>query len=114
MVAVLQRSLEQTISREDFEDAARGIRSVPHADCALLQRELYGIVVRELPRDDAFAFQAALSAHSFPTDVVDESTLPVLPAPTRETALRLTPAGLVLVDLYGREKLFGNDAFVFS
>jgi len=80
----------------------------------LLQRELFGIVVGNLPHEDAVALQAALRARDFATDVVDQSVLPVLPSAKRETALKLTDAGVVVVDLYGREQLFENQHFVFA
>jgi hypothetical protein len=112
--ALLQLSLDQTISREELEEASMAAPSVARADCALLQRELFGVVVGNLPYEDAVALQAALRARNFPTELVEQSALPVLPPAKRETALKLTGAGLVLVDLYGRETLYAKEQFVFG
>jgi hypothetical protein len=112
--ALLQLSLDQTISRQDLEEAALATSSVARADCALLQRELFGLVVDKLSREDALAMQAALRARSFPTEVVEQSALPVLPPAKRETGLKLTDAGLVLMDLYGGEQLYPKDKCAFT
>jgi hypothetical protein len=79
--ALLQLSLDQTIRREDLEEATVLAPSVARADCALIQRELFGIVVRNLEYEEASALQAALRARNFPTEVVEESALPTLPPP---------------------------------
>ncbi len=112
--ALLQLSLDQTISRQELEEASLAAPSVARADCALLQRELFGVVVDKLPYEEAEALQAALRARNFPTELVEQSALPVLPPPKRETALRLADAGLVLVDLYGHETLYPKEQFVFG
>ena len=112
--ALLQESLEQTISRAELEDASMAAHSVARADCALLQRELFGIVVGNLPYEDAVALQAALRARNFPTELVEQSALPALPPAKRETGLKLTEDGLWLVDLYGREQLYPKEKCVFA
>jgi len=112
--ALLQQSLDQTISRADLEEASVVAPRVARADCALLQRELFGIVVGKLPHVEAVALQAALRARNFPTDIVAESALPVLPEPRVAHALKLTAAGVVVVDLYGREQLLAPERYVFA
>jgi hypothetical protein len=112
--ALLQLALDQTISREELEEASMAAPNVARADCAVLQRELFGIVVGNLPHEDALALQAALRARNFPTELVEQSALPALPPPKRETALKLTDAGVALVDLYGRERLFAREQLVFG
>jgi hypothetical protein len=112
--ALLQLSLDQTIRREDLEEASVVAPSVARADCALLQRELFGIVVRNLEHGEALALQAALRARNFPTEVVEQSTLLVLPPPKRGQALKLTEVGAVVADFYGNEQLYAKEQFVFA
>jgi hypothetical protein len=47
--SLLQLSLDQTIARESLEEASAVLPSVALADCALLQRDLFGIMVSNLP-----------------------------------------------------------------
>jgi hypothetical protein len=112
--ALLQLSLEQTISRQELEDASIVAPSVARADCALLQRELLGIVVANLEHEEALALQDALRQRNFPTEVIDQSILPVLPTPQMGHALRLTEVGIVLIDLYDREHVYPREQFVFA
>ncbi|MCG3148512.1 MAG: hypothetical protein PCFJNLEI_01956 [Verrucomicrobiae bacterium] len=112
--ALLQQSLDQTISRSDLEEASMVAPRVARADCALLQRELFGIVVGKLPHAEASALQAALRARNFSTDIVAESALPVLPVARGAPALKVSPAGVTVVDLYGREQLLAPDQYVFA
>jgi hypothetical protein len=77
----LQVSLDQTIDRESLEEASVVVPSVARADCAHLQRDLFGIVVSNLPLEEARAFQAELKRRGFPTDVVADEELPVLHEP---------------------------------
>jgi hypothetical protein len=114
LYAVLQQSLEQTISRADLEEASLAAPSVTRADCALLQRELFGVVVGNLPRAEALALQAALRARNFPTDVVPQAELPELPEAQRAEAMNWTASGVSAVDLYGREECFARDRYVFA
>jgi hypothetical protein len=112
--ALLQRSLDQTISRADMEAASLAVKSVARADCARLQRELFGIVVDNLSREDALAFQAALRQRNFDTELVKTDELPRLPDAVRGFALRIEPDALVSVDMYQRERRFGWESFVFA
>lgn len=79
--SLLQLSLDQTISREDLEDASAVARSVARADCARIQRELFGILISALPFDEAMAFQAELQRRGFPTEVVPDDEIPLLHEP---------------------------------
>jgi hypothetical protein len=112
--ALLHLSLDQAIRREDLEEASVVAPSVARADCALLHRELFGIVVRNLEHEEALALQAALRARNFPTEVVEQSALPVLPPPKRSQTLELTEAGVVVTDVYGDDQLYAKEQFVFA
>ncbi len=111
--ALLQQSLDQTISRAEMEEASVAVPSVARADCAVLQRELFGVVVSGLERADALAFQAALRVRGFPTDVVADDELPVLAEPVRGLAVRVEPEAVVNTDMYGHEQRYARDETVF-
>lgn len=74
--SLLQVSLEQTIDRESLEMASDVVPSLARADCAHLQRDFFGIVVSNLPLQEATAFQAELKRRGFPTDLVADHELP--------------------------------------
>ena len=112
--ALLQLSLDQTIDRRELEEASVVAPSVARADCARLQRELFGILVKDIGRDEALALQAALRQRNFPTELIEQSQLPELMPAVRGQALRFEPEAVVLVDLYGREQRYGRANFVFA
>jgi hypothetical protein len=114
MYAVLQTSLEQSIDRDTLEEAVVATRELTKLDVPRLQRELFGIVAGDLSQGDALALQAALQARNIPTEVVDESVLPTLVEPKHGHALKLSPAGIVVVDLYDRETLYEWERIVFA
>jgi hypothetical protein len=114
MYAVLQTSLDQSISRDILEEAIMVTEGLVKADCARLQRGSFGILVGSLSQDDALALQAALQARNVPTEVVDEFVLPVLTEPKRGHALKLVESGIVFTDLYGRETSYTSEQIVFA
>lgn len=112
--ALLQQTLEQTITRADLEEASVVAPSVARADCARLHRELFGIVVNNLEETEARALQAELARRGFPTELVAEDHLPQLPAARRTPGMSIEPAGLVCLDHYGNREVFPWDQFVFA
>lgn len=112
--SLLQVSLDQTIDRAMLEDASDVVKSVARADCAHIQRDLFGIVVSNLPLDEAQAFQAELKRREFPTDVVADDDLPVLHEPFTIQRIALKKEALVFTDTMGREQLrpIGDLVFV--
>jgi len=115
MYALLQERLDQTISRQAMEEASVAAPAVARADCARLQRELFGIVVRKLEMPDALKFQAALRMRGFPTELVEDAKLLELMPAQRGQALRLEPDAVVLVDtMYQREQRFPREWIVFA
>ncbi len=112
--AVLQRSLDQAISREDLETASEALTQITRTDGAILHRMLYGIIVRRLPLQSAVAFQNGLRGRGWETDVVPDSALPPLPEPRIARGLKLAPDALVEIDLYGRERPVPFDAVLFA
>lgn len=100
--SLLQLSLDQTIARESLEDASAVVRSVSRADCAKLQRELFGILISGLEWDEAVAFQAELKHRDFPTELVADDDLPVLHEPYTIQRIALNGRTLDFADAMGR------------
>src|SRR6478736_4878733 len=102
--SLLQVALDQTIDRAELEEASDVVNSVARADCAHLQRDLFGIVVSNLPLDEAQAFQTELKRRGFPTDVVADDELPVLHDPFTIQRIDIQKDSLVFTDTMGREQ----------
>lgn len=100
--SLLQVSLDQVIDRESLEDASDAASSIARADCAKLQRELFGIVVSGLAYDEALAFQTVLTDRDFPTEVVADHELPVLYESCQIQRIDYGDEELVLTDSMGR------------
>ena len=111
--SLLQISLDQTIDRESLEEASVVIPSVARADCAHLQRDLFGIVVSNLPLEEAKAFQAELKRRGLPTDVVADDELPVLHEPFTIQRIEIREKALIFTDSMGREQSRTLDDLVF-
>lgn len=100
--SLLQRSLDQTIDRLSLEDASDAAPSVARADCARMHRELNGILVSGLPRNEALAFQKSLAGKGFPTDLVADERLPHLHDSYQVQRISRQNDTLVLIDSMGR------------
>lgn len=111
--ALLQRSLDDTIDRRAMEEASVVAPSIARADCALLHRELFGIVVHGLEQREALAFQAALRMRGLDTELVAESELPVLANPVRRMAVRFDGTAWWVTDVYGALTRYGMEDLVF-
>jgi hypothetical protein len=103
--SLLQLSLDQTIDRPTFEDASAKVPSLARADGAMLHRRLYGIVVSNLPEEEALAFQAELAQHSFATEVVPDRELPLLQESFRVQSIDCREGELVLADSMGHQRI---------
>ncbi len=112
--ALLQLSLDQTIERQAMEEASMAVPRVARADCARLQRELFGIVVDNLDLDCATAFQTSLRRFGFETELIDQSLLPKLPMASGGLSFRIETESFVVTDLYGRETRYGWPMFVYG
>lgn len=111
--SLLQVSLDQTIGRESLEEASVALPSVARADCAHLQRDLFGIVVSNLPLEEAKAFQAELERRGFPTDLVADHELPVLHDPFTIQRIGIKDQTLQLTDAMGRQQTRTLEDLVF-
>lgn len=103
--SLLQLSLDQTIDRRDLEDASRSVTSLRRSDCAMLHRQLFGIVVSNLPEEEALAFQAELAERDFPTLLVPDSELPLLPESFQIQRIELREENLVFTDSIGHSRI---------
>jgi hypothetical protein len=101
--SLLQVSLDQMIDRGALEDASDAARSIARADCTVIHRNLFGIVVSGLERNEALAFQAALQQRNFPTDLVADRELPVLHEPYTIQRIEIGKNSLSFTDSMGRE-----------
>ena len=111
--SLLQVSLEQTIDRESLEMVSDVVPSLARADCAHLQRDLFGIVVSNLPLQEATAFQAELKRRGFPTDLVADHELPVLHEPLTIQRIEIKEKALLFIDTMGRQQTRALDDLVF-
>ena len=103
--SLLQLSLDQTIDRRDLEDASRSVASLRRSDCAMLHRQLFGIVVSNLPEDEALAFQSELARRGFPTHMVPDSELSLLPESFQIHRIEVQDENLVFTDSIGRSRI---------
>jgi hypothetical protein len=103
--SLLQLSLDQKIERHAFEDASTAVASVARADCAMLHRDLYGIVVSHLAEDEALAFQAELARRDYPTAIVADSDLPVLHESFQIQHIECREEALILTDSMGHQRV---------
>ncbi len=103
--SLLQLSLDQKIERRAFEDASMAVTSISRADCAMLYRDLYGIVVSDLSEDEARAFQAELAQRDFPTVVVPDSEVPLLDESFQVHDIVLREGNLELTDSMGHQRI---------
>jgi hypothetical protein len=111
--SLLQVSLDQTISRESLEEASTSVSSIARADCVIMQRDLFGILISGLPLDDAKAFQAALKRFHLQTDIVADEQIPILHEAFTIQRIDLKKDKLVFTDMMGREQVRPIEDLVF-
>ncbi len=111
--SLLQVSLAQTIDRQSLEDASVVIPSVAKADCAKLQRELFGILVSGLEADEARLFQIELHHRNFPTELVADHDLPRLHEPFTFQRLEVSGDVLNFTDSMGHTRMRKMSDLVF-
>lgn len=100
--SLLQQSLDQTIDRETLEEASVVARSVARTDCAKMQRELFGILVSNLEKEEAMAFQTELKRVGFPTELVADDDLPILHDKFTVQRVEVQGENLLFTDSMGR------------
>lgn len=101
--ALVQKSLDQRIDPKSLEEASVHVPSVARGDCPRLGRDLFGVVVTDLPHDEAIAFQTALEHFGFLTEIVPQAELPRLPDAKFRRGIRFEANAFTAVDGLGRE-----------
>lgn len=101
-VSLLQISLDQTIGRDSFLEAATGAETVTKADLMQHYRDLHGIVVSEIPRGDALILKAQLDGRGFPVEIVADEELPPLPDEFQVQRVEVSDGWLRFTDSMGR------------
>jgi hypothetical protein len=114
MYAVVQISLERSISRDVLESAIMATQQLAKPDCARLVRESFGIVAGSLLQADALALQAALRARGIETEVVNEADLPSLPVPHHPQSVDVAEDGVTFTDYTGQATLYPMSVFVYA
>lgn len=102
--ALIQKTLDQKIERQELEAASVVAPSVARGDCARLVRSLFGILVQNIPEEDARALQQELARRNFPTNAVPMADLPLLPEPHRKRGIRFDGQTVTAIDGIGREQ----------
>jgi len=100
--SLLQISLDQTIGRDSFLEAAEGTETVTKADLLQYYRDLHGIVVSRIPQGDAVIMKAALDARGFPVEIVDDAELSPLPDEFQVQRVEVDGEWLRFTDSMGR------------
>ncbi len=81
--SVIQRSLEQSVTLQQLEEASMQVPTIARADCIRIHRLLAGIFISRLSRPEALAFQRGLAGQGIESDVVRDAQLPPLPSGVR-------------------------------
>ena len=100
--AVMQKG-PQAPTAEQLKTAYRSVSGIPAVDAARLTQDVFGVLARGLQGDQAAALQAALLAQGLPSEVADESSLPVLGPGKTLRRLEFTPEALMIFDPVGRK-----------
>jgi len=111
--SVLQRSLEQTVTLHQLEEASVHVPTIARADCIRIHRLLAGIFISRLSRPEALAFQRGLAAQGHETDVVEDSQLPPLPTGMRSMRVSRIDRELHFRDFMDRLTIIPLDEVLF-
>jgi len=94
--------------------AIAAVPSLTNADASRLVRQSYGILLDDLPMEQAQAARDSLAASGHETEIVEQTFLE-LPRPQVVRRAACTPTGFVTYDLYGRPtKTPWDDILVLS
>lgn len=99
--AVLQKTLDIP-PVEKIEQALLSIDGFTRIDAHTFANDAYGILVKNLPVEQANAFAQALYGQGIETDVVAQKELPEIPQTKFVHQLDCTPEGLMIYDSIGR------------
>jgi hypothetical protein len=99
--AVLQKQFAG-LSAEQLKRAFSSFVHLTDADAVRLATSARGILMRQLNRDSARAFQSALEAQGVAAAVVSEDDLPKLPEVKSLHRVEISPQAFIVYDLLGR------------
>lgn len=111
--SVLQRSLEQTVTLRQLEEASMHVPTLARADCIRIHKLLAGVFISRLSRPEALAFQRGLAAQGHETDVVEDSLLPPLPSGMRSMRVARVDRELHFRDFMDRATIVPLDEVLF-
>ena len=100
--SLLLHSLDPKPTRQDLEEISVNVPSVAKADCAFIADDWFGILVSDLPLDEARAFQSGLRGLGVGTDVVADNEIPSLHHDFRCQRIDITVDEIVLSTAMGR------------
>jgi len=87
---------------DQLKHAFRSLKRMTEADAIKVAREAYGILLRNLPLDEANTLQRSLAGEGVPTEIVDAAQLPRLPEARFVRRAELQPGAFVAFDPLGR------------
>lgn len=111
--SVLQRSLEQTITLAQLQEASMHVPTIARADCIRIHKLLAGIFISRLSRPEALAFQRGLTSQGHETDVTEDSLLPPMPSGMRSMRVSRTDRELHFRDFMDRVTIIPLDEVLF-
>jgi hypothetical protein len=100
-IAVLQKTLDIP-PVEKIEQALLSVEGFTRVDAHTFANDAYGILVKNIPADQATAFAQALFGQGIETSVVAQENLPTLPQTKFVHRLDCTPDALLVYDPLGR------------
>ena len=111
--SVIQRSLDQTITRQQLEEASVHAPSIARADCIRMHQLLAGIFISRLPKPEALAFQRGLTMQGIEAEVVADSLLPALPSEIRCMRIARIDRQLHFRDFMDKQTIVPLDEVLF-
>jgi len=87
---------------DQLKRAFRSLKRMTEVDALKVAREAYGILLRNLPLDEANMLQSSLAGEGVPTEIVDAAQLPRLPEARFVRRAELQSGAFVIFDPLGR------------
>ena len=111
--SLIQRSLDETVTLQQLEEASTQVPTIARADCIRIQRLLAGIFISRLSHPEALAFRRGLAMQGIEADVVEDSQLPALPSGMRSMRVSRIDRELHFRDFMDRRTIIPLDEVLF-
>jgi len=111
--SVIQRSLEQKITRAQLEEASTHVPTIARTDCVRIHKLLAGIFISRISHQEALAFQRGLAAQGHEADVVEDAQIPPLPPGMRSMRVSRVDRELHFRDFMDRPTVIPLDEILF-